>query len=96
MSTDSPSQAGQVPVIVQAAPAAGVVGLGVGVVDALKTSPVLLLIVILNMAFAFAGSYYLLQVEAYRAADRAALAGLLTKCLTETVPISYLAPTSKP
>lgn len=62
-----------------------------GVVDAVKTlPPVLLLIVLLNIAFAGVGGFYLLQVEAYRAADRQALASLLTKCLTETVPIDYL------
>jgi hypothetical protein len=81
--------ASQVPVIVQP-PARGVIALGGDLLDALKTSPVVLLIVILNIAFAGAGAYYLLQVEAYRAGDRQALAKLLTECLTHTVPIEYL------
>jgi hypothetical protein len=68
----------------------GVVALGGDVVGALKTSPVLLLIVLLNMAFAGVGGYYLLQVEAYRAQERAALSSLLEKCLTQSVPTSYL------
>ena len=43
------------------------------VVDALRTSPVLLLIVLLNMAFAGGAAYYLVRVEDYRAQDRTAL-----------------------
>lgn len=61
-----------------------------GVFDAFKTSPVLLLIVLLNMAFICSAAYYMLQVEAYRAKDREALGTLLGKCLTEAVPIDYL------
>ena len=34
--------------------------------------------------------YYLLQVEHYRADDRKALATLLDKCLTQSVPLEYL------
>ena len=61
-----------------------------GLFDAFKTSPMLLLIVILNIAFAGAASYYLLQMEKYRADDRHELADLLNKCLMQTVPIAYL------
>ena len=68
----------------------GITTIASGVLDALRTSPVLLLIVLLNMAFCGMGGYYLLQVEAYRAQDRAALSGLLSRCLTEAVPVDYL------
>jgi hypothetical protein len=77
------------PVIVM--PSQGTVaGVATSAIDALRTSPVLLLIVVLNMTFALAAGYYLLQQESYRAKDRDALAGLLEKCITQTVPISYL------
>jgi hypothetical protein len=51
---------------------------------------VLLLFVLLNAAFVGTAGYYLLQVEHYRAEDRAALSGLLDKCISQTVPVSYL------
>lgn len=57
---------------------------------AFKTSPILLLIVLLNIAFAGSAAYYLLQMEKYRADDRHALASLLEKCLMQTVPLTYL------
>jgi hypothetical protein len=60
------------------------------VVDAFKTSPVLLLIVLLNGIFACAAGYYLLQVEHYRADDRKALFELLQQCTMRTVPLDYL------
>jgi hypothetical protein len=41
----------------------GITGLGGEVIDALKTSPVLLLIVLLNMAFAGSAAYYLSNIE---------------------------------
>lgn len=41
----------------------GVTGLAGDAIDALKTSPVLLLIVLLNMAFAGAAAYYLTGIE---------------------------------
>ena len=61
-----------------------------GVFDAFKTSPILLLIVILNMAFAGAGAYYLIQIEAYRAADRQSLTAMVDKCIGQSVPLEYL------
>ena len=60
------------------------------VVDALRTSPVLLLIVLLNMAFAGGAAYYLVHVEDYRAQDRTALLALLEKCTLHTVPLEAL------
>jgi hypothetical protein len=41
----------------------GVTGVASDVVSALRTSPVLLLIVILNMAFAGSAAYYLTGIE---------------------------------
>jgi len=62
-----------------------------GMVDAVKAlPPVLLLIVLLNMAFAGVGGWYLLAVEGYRAEDRKELAQLLTKCIAESVPVDFL------
>jgi len=61
-----------------------------GLFDAFKTSPVLLLIVILNGVFVASAAYFLLQVEAYRAADRQAIATMLDKCIAQTVPVDYL------
>jgi hypothetical protein len=77
----------QHPIVVQQRGAVAVAG---DVVDAFKTSPVLLLIVLLNMAFCGAAAYYLLRVEDYRAADRVALFSLLEKCTMHTVPIEAL------
>lgn len=65
-------------------------GMAAGVVEALRASPVLLLIVLLNGFFVAAAGYYLLQVEAYRAADRSALISLLDRCASQTVPMDYL------
>jgi hypothetical protein len=61
-----------------------------GVVDALKGAPMLLLLALINASFIATGGYYLLQVEHYRADDRKALASLLEKCLTQSVPLEYL------
>jgi hypothetical protein len=74
----------------------GVVGVASGAIEALKTSPVLLLIVLLNMVFAVAAAYYLLQVESYRAADRHKVAEMLDKCIGNTVPMEYLLRTHDP
>lgn len=71
-------------------PARSWVGAAGDVVDALKTSPVLLLIVLLNGIFAACAGYYLLQVEHYRADDRKALFELLQQCTMRTVPVDYL------
>jgi hypothetical protein len=60
------------------------------VVDAFKGAPVLLLIALINAAFIGSPGYYLLKVESYRAEDRKALASLLDKCLTQSVPLEYL------
>jgi len=67
-----------------------VVGALSGLLSDLKSAPILLMIVLLNMAFVSAGAWYLLKVEEYRAADRAALAGILDKCLGQSVPVEYL------
>jgi hypothetical protein len=80
------------PVIIQQQPAArGMVTTIAGdLFGAFQTSPILLLIVLLNIAFAGSAAYYLLQMEKYRADDRRALAALLDKCLMQTVPLTYL------
>ena len=52
MSDDTPPT-----VVVQ--PAQGVVGVAAGTVDALRGSPMLLVMVVLNMAFLAAAAYYL-------------------------------------
>lgn len=51
------------------------------VVGALKGSPVLLLIVILNAAFIGASGYYLTKLEEYRHEDRERVLNLLDRCL---------------
>jgi len=61
-----------------------------GLFDAFKTSPVLLLIVILNGFFIGAAGYFLLKVEEYRAADRQSIAAMLDHCIAQTVPVDYL------
>lgn len=79
------------PVIIQQPAARGMVTTIAGdMFDAFRTSPVLLLIVLLNVAFAGSAAYYLLEMEKYRADDRRALATLLDKCLMQTVPLAYL------
>jgi hypothetical protein len=93
--SDQPSAIPQQPppsgVIVVPQQHAGIVSsLSSGMFDAFKTSPVLLLIVILNMTFAGVAGYYLLKVEEYRAKDRESMSVLLSKCLTESVPVDYL------
>ena len=50
----------------------------------------LLLIVLLNMAFAGGAGYYLVRIEDYRAQDRTALLALLEKCTLHTVPLEAL------
>jgi hypothetical protein len=45
----------------------GMTDVALGVVDSLKTSPVILLIVLLNMAFAGSAAYYLTGIENKRA-----------------------------
>jgi hypothetical protein len=51
---------------------------------------VLLLIVLLNMAFAGAASYYLVNVENHRMVGVARLMDLLEKCTLHTVPLEAL------
>lgn len=65
-------------------------------VDAFKGAPVLLLIALINAAFIATAGYYLVKVEAYRAEDRKALASLLDKCLTQSVPLEYLTRKASP
>jgi len=60
------------------APRQGVTGVATGIVDALKTSPVLLLIILLNMAFAGGAAYYLTYIENLRSEY---LKLLLDRCL---------------
>jgi hypothetical protein len=60
------------------APREGISGVALSMVDALKTSPVLLLIVILNMAFAGGAAYYLTHIENMRSEY---LKLLLDRCL---------------
>ena len=71
-------------------PAQGVFVFASEALGALKTSPVLLLIVVLNLVFASLAGYYLLQVEHYRADDRAAIGNLLADCINRSVPVDYL------
>ena len=61
-----------------------------GITDAFKTSPVMLLIVLLNGAFIASAAYYLIQVESYRTVERQAIAAMLDKCIAQTVPVEYL------
>ena len=68
----------------------GVVRVATDVVDAFKTSPVLLLIVLLNMAFAGAAAYYLVTVEDHRSRERDALIRLLDQCTMHTIPLEAL------
>jgi len=58
--------------------------------DSFRNTPMLLLVVVLNGFFVAAAGFYLIKVEDYRAKDRAAASELLSKCLTDTVPIEYL------
>jgi hypothetical protein len=59
-----------------------VTGVAGGVVDALKTSPVLLLIVLLNMAFAGGAAYYLTGIENKRSE---AIRLILDRCIPQAV-----------
>jgi hypothetical protein len=65
-------------VIVQ--PSQGVVGVATGTIDALRTSPMLLVMVVLNCAFIAAGAYYLRnqQDHAYMLVN-----AVLERCLPE-------------
>jgi hypothetical protein len=67
-----------------------VTGVASSVIDALRTSPVLLLIVLLNMAFAGSAAYYLVSVEAHRSVGVTRLLDLLEKCTLHTVPLEAL------
>src|SRR6185312_7595682 len=68
-------------VIVHAPPSTSVIGAITTSLDALKTSPVLLLIVLLNGFFCAAAGYYLLQVEAYRHVERRDVIDMLGRCM---------------
>lgn len=59
-------------------PREGISGVALGMIDALKTSPVVLLIVLLNMAFAGGAAYYLTHIENMRSEY---LKLLLDRCL---------------
>lgn len=61
----------------------GVVSVASGVVDALKTSPVILLIVLLNMAFAGGAAYYLATIENKRSE---AIKLILDRCIPYAYP----------
>src|SRR5262245_15128630 len=87
--TVTPAPAPPPNVIVQQ-PTTSALGGVLGVVDAFKGAPVLLLIALINASFIAAAAYYLLKVEGYRAEDRRALGSLLDKCLTQSVPLDYL------
>ena len=67
-----------------------VTGVAGDAIEALKGSPTLLLIVLLNMVFAVIAGYYLLQVEQYREKDRALVAGILDKCVSQMVPVEVV------
>ena len=53
------------------------------VVGAFKTSPVLLLIVLLNMAFAGAASYFMVHLESWR---HEAMVTLMDRCIPRHAP----------
>jgi hypothetical protein len=72
------------------APRSGIIGMAHDTIDALKTSPAILLIVLLNMAFAGGAAYYLVTVENYRAAGTTRLLDLLEKCALHTIPLEAL------
>jgi len=65
-------------VIMTDPPREGISGVALGMIDALKTSPVVLLIVLLNMAFAGGAAYYLTHIENMRSEY---LKLLLDRCL---------------
>jgi hypothetical protein len=49
--------------------------------ESLRASPLLLLVLLLNMLFVLAVGYYLLRLEQYRSEDRKTLMVMLDKCL---------------
>jgi len=55
-------------------------GVAGGLLDVFRTSPVLLLIVLLNMAFAGAGGYVITQLEQQRHIERMAM---MERCLPD-------------
>lgn len=59
-------------------------GVAIGVVDALRTSPVILLIVLLNMAFVLGGAYYLTGIENKR---NEAMRLILDRCIPHAQPL---------
>src|SRR5262245_17503411 len=72
-------------VVVQ--PSSGVAGVATTAIDALKTSPTLLLIVLRNMVFAACGTWFLINLENHRAHDRSLLIGMIEKCILQTTPL---------
>jgi hypothetical protein len=61
-----------------------------GALDDLKSTPVLLSIVLLNGFFIVSAAYYLINTEGYRAADRQTLIKALDNCVQHTVPTEFL------
>lgn len=68
------------PPTVVVTPAQGVVGIATGAVDALRGTPMLLVLVLLNCAFLIAGSYYIRgqQDNAFKLVDK-----MFDRCLPE-------------
>jgi ABC-type transport system involved in cytochrome bd biosynthesis fused ATPase/permease subunit len=54
---------------------------------ALGAQPLMLTVVLLNLVFAGVGGYFLLRLEAYRAANLTALIELVRSCVLETAPL---------
>jgi len=62
----------------------------IGVLDNLKSTPVLLALILLNCAFIASAAYYLIHTEESRASERGRLIDALDSCVKNTVPIDYL------
>lgn len=62
----------------------GVVQLASDAVAGLKSTPGLLMLVILNGCFCAAGAWFLIAQENYRHVERMELAALLNRCVTPT------------
>jgi hypothetical protein len=71
------------PVFVQPATA---IGAAASLLSDLRSAPILLIIVLLNIAFVGTSGWYLLKVEEYRARNQVALIDLLKSCVLDTEP----------
>lgn len=68
-------------------PRPGISGIANNAIDALKNSPVLMLVILLNVVFVISFGYYLMKAEQHQAEYRQSALLIMEKCILQTTPI---------